>query len=75
MDPVLECLRLGKQRQEKYGEMRKLEDECRQKLEKARKIQEELWLERTSPSKDRDVTEEAPYDAKRSKLFTFRRKI
>lgn len=70
-DPVLESLRLGRERQEKYGEMRKLEEECRQKYEKAQKIKEELWAKQTSPSKDRDVTEEAPYDAKRSKQYSY----
>lgn len=76
-DMVLDSIRLGRQRQEKYGEMRKLEEECRQKFVKAQKIKEELWAVQTSPSKDRDVTEEAPYDAKRSKQLTcsFRRTI
>lgn len=51
--------------QQKYAKMLKLENEAREKWREARRMRERL--EYTQIYLDRNVTEEAPYDAKKSK--------
>lgn len=65
---ILASVCQARSNQEQYAHMLKLENEARDNLHAVRKIKEQLY--NTQMSYDRDVSEEAPYDAKKSKYHT-----
>lgn len=64
-DVVLQMMKRGRNSQEKYAELRKLEEEARQKMHEADKLRRELDRMHNPYNNERAVTEKAPFNAKR----------